>query len=94
LHGHWYCLSGIQEKYKILPNLEISLSENTQIHWREEATSNGGTHRIETEHPAIRFKFSNQTGSTIYLSNARLLKCTKIFNISMMQRETLQELTN
>lgn len=69
-------------KVQNIPNFEISLSENVQIHWREEAASDGGIQRIETEHPAIRFKFSNQTSSTVYLSNARLLKCTKLFNIS------------
>lgn len=40
-------------------------------------------------YPAIWLKFSNQTGSTVYLSNARLLKCTKLLNVALASTRDL-----
>jgi hypothetical protein len=32
-------------------------------------------------HSAVDFTFKNNTGQIVYLSNARILKCSKLFNI-------------
>jgi hypothetical protein len=65
-----------------ISNLEISLTARTINLWREEFYADDTKTRIDDIHPALWLKFSNQTGSTVYLSNARLLKCTKLLNVA------------
>ncbi|MCX5846803.1 MAG: hypothetical protein NTW12_10695 [Deltaproteobacteria bacterium] len=65
-------------KLQNIPNLEVSPTDGI-------ITING------TEYPALWLKFSNQTGSTVYLSNARLLKCTKLFKVASTSTRDLAE---
>jgi len=64
-------------KTQSIPNLEVSLSEAKLNIWKMIDSK-----RVDTEYAALWFKFSNQTGSTVYISNARLLKCTKLLNVA------------
>ena len=57
-----------RRKVNSVPNLEVSLQ-------RSSININGN------QHPAINFTFKNNTGQIVYLSNARILKCSKLFNI-------------
>src|SRR4030066_833308 len=71
-----------RRRVQSIPNLEISLKEGEINLYTERLSADGTKTRIDHIHPALWFKFSNQTGSTAYLSNMRLLKCTKVFNLS------------
>ena len=65
-----------RRKVQNIPNLEVSSVTET-------LTVNG------TAYPALWLKYSNQTGSTVYLSNARLLKCTKLLNVAQASTRDL-----
>lgn len=78
-----------RRKIQSIANLEVSLTAGTLNIWREESSADGVPKRIDNIHPALWFRFSNQTGSTVYLSNARLLKCSKILNVAIASTRDL-----
>lgn len=66
------------KKYQNIPNLEVSLVDGM-------LNINGNSY------DAIWLKFSNQTGSIVYLSNLRLLKCTKLFKVPIAATRSFAE---
>jgi hypothetical protein len=62
-----------RRKFHTVHNLEVSFVDGQMQIMRN---------NVKCEYDAIWFKFSNQTGSTVYLSNTRLLKCSKLFKVS------------
>ena len=65
-------------KIKNIPNLEVSLEPGTLT-------------VKDAEYPSLWLTFSNQTGSIVYLSNARLSKCTKHFNVAQVSTRDISE---